>query len=587
MANQSDRPAEDDKQLQCTELGDCSHHKVDSASLKSIPKKHGNICPSALKKYHYDEDDRFTSASTVYHHGQRRFGALTTFFSHLMGDIYSDDNPKNYSKLKKNTIIMIVALSGISGPIGSMIYMPGLTQIQASLNTSTAVINGSVSAYVIFTGVAPLFWASMSDTYGRKPMYVYSLIISIIASILCAVSRNAAMLIVFRALQAVGSSSGQTLGAGVIADTIELADRGKAYGVFYIGFVHELFECPVIGPTVGGALCQYLGWQSTFYFLAIVGIALLLMVLSLLPETVRRKRIEMLSSDENNQEIVRQTENFQALRNMKTAFAPMLIMLGDPTIIVITLYSTVIFSCLYFLTPTITETFEKIYGYTSTVVGLCYLVFGFGLMCGSVISGRYSDYIIRKLRENKGPGMVYPELRLRAAFPSFVLIPAGYLIYAWTTEEGVGVYAPLIGLFVYALGQMSAFTPTSVYLVDSKPGRSASAVAINNCVRSITAAIATIFSSQCMEAAGTGVLFTILAAVNVANCFTLVAVMVWGKKWREKFEERTSTGTPPFAAANTYPSNDKEASVVFDGDGDVDSEFDVELAIVHSRMSQM
>lgn len=80
----------------------------------------------------------------------------------------------------------------------------------------------------------------MSDTYGRKPMYVYSLIISVIASILCAVSRNAAMLIVFRALQAVGSSSGQTLGAGVIADTIEVADRGKAYGVFYIGYAHKL-----------------------------------------------------------------------------------------------------------------------------------------------------------------------------------------------------------------------------------------------------------------------------------------------------------------------------------------------------------
>lgn len=80
----------------------------------------------------------------------------------------------------------------------------------------------------------------MSDTYGRKPMYVYSLIISVIASILCAVSRNAAMLIVFRALQAVGSSSGQTLGAGVIADTIEVADRGKAYGVFYIGYANKL-----------------------------------------------------------------------------------------------------------------------------------------------------------------------------------------------------------------------------------------------------------------------------------------------------------------------------------------------------------
>lgn len=73
-------------------------------------------------------------------------------------------------------------------------------------------------------------------------MYVYSLIISVIASILCAISRNAAMLIVFRAIQAIGSSSGQTLGAGVIADTIDVADRGKAYGVFYIGYVYRVIS---------------------------------------------------------------------------------------------------------------------------------------------------------------------------------------------------------------------------------------------------------------------------------------------------------------------------------------------------------
>ncbi|KAL9559624.1 hypothetical protein MBANPS3_000330 [Mucor bainieri] len=593
---QSGPDPEDDKKLQLTHLGGCSHSNTMedvAVSLESISNQqqqhHDNSWSPFSKKHHHhhhDEDDRFTSASTVYHHQIKRFGAIKKFWSHAMGNIYADDNPREYSKLKKNIIITIVAFSGISGPIGSMIYMPGLTQIQASLHTSTAAVNGSVSAYVVFMGIAPLFWASMSDAYGRKPMYVYSLIISVIASILCAISQNAAMLIVFRAIQAIGSSSGQTLGAGVIADTIDVADRGKAYGVFYIGPLLG----PVIGPTVGGALCQYLGWQSTFYFLAIIGFVLLSMVFVFLPETVRREKVEMLTNDnESGQEVVHKTEKFRALQNLKTAFAPMVAMLGDPTILVITLYNTVIFCCLYFLTPTITETFQRLYGYTSTVVGLCYLVFGFGLMCGSVSSGRYADYVVRKLREKNGPENVYPELRLRAAFPSFLLIPTGYLIYAWTTEKGVGVYAPLIGLFIYALGQMNAFTPTSVYLVDSKPGRSASAVGINNAVRSVLAAVATIFSSQCVEAAGTGILFTILAAINVVNCLTLVAVMIWGKKWRENFEERT--GTAPHATANTTDASiDKEASSIHScatNVGDSKSEYNTELAIVHSRVSQV
>jgi hypothetical protein len=78
-------------------------------------------------------------------------------------------------------------------------------------------------------------------------------------------------------------------------------------------------------------------------------------------------------------------------------------------------------------------------------------VFGVGLMFGSVLGGRYSDFIVKQLRKKKGPENVYPEMRLKAAFPSFVLIPAGYLIYAWTTQKEVGVYGPLIGLFVCKL----------------------------------------------------------------------------------------------------------------------------------------
>ncbi|KAI9483228.1 MAG: major facilitator superfamily domain-containing protein [Benjaminiella poitrasii] len=523
------------------------------------------------------EDSR---SSTVVHHedNSRQRNFFKKWFSGMMGDIYAEDNPRDYPAWKKNIIIFIVGLSGISGPIGSMLYMPGLTDVAADLHASLPAINATVAAYVALMGIAPLFWASMSDTFGRKPMYIFSLIISIVAAVLCAISRNIAMLIVFRAIQACGSGSGQTLGAGVIADTFDVANRGRAYGIFYIGPLLG----PVIGPTIGGFLCQFLGWRSSFYFLAILSGVLLLMVTFLLPETLRKKRdSEVLTDGSHDATEKRKPEKFKALKNLSAAFAPMLVMLGDPTVCVITVYNTVIFSCLYLLTPTITETFENLYNYTSWQVGLCYLAFGVGLVFGSVLSGQYADIILRRLRKKRGPENIYSELRLRATFPAFILIPAGYLIYAWTTEKGIGVYAPLIGLFVYALGQMSAFTPTSVYLVDSKPGRSASAIAINNCVRSIIGAITTIFSSSCLNAVGPGILYTILAAINVANCGTLLIVMIYGRRWRTAFEERTGTGPQkPFAdnekATDPKPHEKEEVK-----------EYDEELAIVHSRMSEI
>ena len=69
-------------------------------------------------------------------------------------------------------------------------------------------------------------------------------------------------------------------------------------------------------------------------------------------------------------------------------------------------------------------------------------------MIGSIVAGQVSDLVLQWLRKKSPGGKVIPEMRLRAAIPSFFLIPAGYLIYAWTTEYATGVYAPIIGLFV-------------------------------------------------------------------------------------------------------------------------------------------
>ncbi|KAI8076277.1 major facilitator superfamily domain-containing protein [Thamnidium elegans] len=432
---------------------------------------------------------------------EEKTNTKSNWLTYIWGDIYATDNPNQYSQKKKNVIILLVALGGLCGPLSSMMYMPGILAVAADLNTSISSVNGTISAYVVFMGISPLFWAALSDTYGRKRMYIVSGIINVISSIICAFSRNIGMLVVFRAIQSFGANAGLTLGAGVIADCISMEVRGKAYG---------------------GFLCEYLNWQSTFYFTAVMAGVLLIMSAAFLPETLRKKRVvfeKSIDKDENPVVIEDKPPSF--LDTLKVSFKPMVVMLYDPT------------------NPTITDTFKRIYGYTEWQVGLCYLAMGAGFMIGSVLSGQYSDYVLRKLSEQKEPGhQIVSEMRLQAAVPSFFLIPAGYLIYGWSTEKGVGVYAPLIGLFLYALGQMWAFTPTSVYLVDSKPGYSATAVGVNSCVRCLVAAITTAFSADAVHAVGTGVLFTILAVINVLNCGFVIVCYLYGYKWRLKFEEK-------------------------------------------------
>ncbi|KAG2171781.1 hypothetical protein INT43_008161 [Umbelopsis isabellina] len=455
--------------------------------------------------------------------------ASRRWLSHVLGDIYAEDSPQDLSKGKKNAIILVVALGGVFGPLASMIYMPSLVNIAQALNTSTASVNATISTFVVFMGIGPLFWASFSDLYGRKPMYLISIIIFIIASVLCGISTSVPELAIFRAIQAIGASAGQSVGAGVISDVFIPAERGTAYGFFYVGPLCG----PVIGPLLGGILGEFLGWRSNFYFLAIVGGILFAMVLFFLPETLRKKH------DDNWDEVTipKKRSMMDNIRHVSAAFKPMIGLLSYPNVMVITMYNTVIFGALYFMNPTITQTFTQLYNYNDLIIGLCYLPFGLGLMVGSIGSGRWSDWLLaRKKRLTNGP--VPHEYRLIATFPSVILIPLGYLGYGWSTQKGTSVWIPLVSLFVYGVGQMTAFNSSSVYLVDCSPGRSASAIAVNNFFRTIVAAIVTAFSIQCIEAIGTGPLFSILAGINVLNILNVLVVRRYGERWRSAAMKR-------------------------------------------------
>lgn len=172
--------------------------------------------------------------------------------------------------------------------------------------------------------------------------------IYLLGSIITPFSTNIGMFIVFRAVQACGGSSGQTMGAGVIADIFEVSDRGKAYGIFYIGPLLG----PIIGPTVGGVLCEVFGWRSTFHFLSIYGVLLLVMVVFLLPETLRIKKhttTENLEEESVLNQNEKETVRLQFLNNVQLLFLPILIMTKDPTVLLVTVYNTIVFSSIFFV----------------------------------------------------------------------------------------------------------------------------------------------------------------------------------------------------------------------------------------------
>ena len=70
----------------------------------------------------------------------------------------------------------------------------------------------TITVYMIVQGITPTFWGSISDVTGRRPVFVGTFIVYLIANIVLAVSTNYAELMVFRALQAAGSVATISIG---------------------------------------------------------------------------------------------------------------------------------------------------------------------------------------------------------------------------------------------------------------------------------------------------------------------------------------------------------------------------------------
>lgn len=83
---------------------------------------------------------------------------------------------------------------------------------------------------VLSPAVLPVARSSFSETLGRRTIYVVSFSLSVVFSILTAISTTTAMLIVFRVLGGGAAASVQAVGAGTIADLWEPFERGRAMG---------------------------------------------------------------------------------------------------------------------------------------------------------------------------------------------------------------------------------------------------------------------------------------------------------------------------------------------------------------------
>ncbi|RHZ75967.1 hypothetical protein Glove_208g203 [Diversispora epigaea] len=480
-----------------------------------------------------DDDDEkpiFANTSTEFSHPRNGIDQ-EEIYSELSSPSDSEDeefenvpnDPQKWSKSRKNFILFIVAMAGILAPISSTILYPAIPRIKDDLHTNAVLANGLVSVFIFFKGAAPLVWASYSDTFGtRRKIYLVSFIIFIVASVLCGFATNIWTLMAFRSLQSCGSSAVQSIGAGTISDIFAAYERGASYGIFYIGPLIG----PLIGPIIGGYVTFFLGWRWIFWILTIFGGIMLIIIFFTLPETYRKQPLPrrlLYNQTTTNTNTQKRFNPFSSLTLLK-----------HPWVSLIQVYICAVFAIIFVQNTLVPRSFENLYNLNTADVGLVFLAPSAGYMVGSFLGGRYSDIVLSKYKARNG-GVSYPEMRLNSSWLGVIGIPISFLAYGWFIQWRLHIILPLITMFFGGLSTYLVFNSTSTYLVDAFPGRSASAIAVSNFLRGISAAFSSLISIPLEDALGIGWTYTLLVVITLFSTSCLILVYFRGKVWRERF----------------------------------------------------
>ncbi len=171
--------------------------------------------------------------------------------------------------------IMVALLLGALDQTIVATAMPKILQELNGLNLYTWV----VTAYLLAsTSMIPIY-GKLSDLYGRKVVVLIGICIFLVGSILSGQSHSMGQLIVFRAVQGLGSAGIFSTAFTVIADLFSPAERGRYQGLF--GAVFGISS--VIGPWLGGVLTDNLSWRWVFYVNIPVGLIALIFILLQMP----------------------------------------------------------------------------------------------------------------------------------------------------------------------------------------------------------------------------------------------------------------------------------------------------------------
>lgn len=183
--------------------------------------------------------------------------------------------------MKRSTKTLLAGLTMV-GPLAIDTYLPSFPAIGESFGVDQVLVQQTLSVFLFAFAFMMLFYGTLSDSFGRRPVILVTLAIYTAASCGAALAPSFGWLLLFRGLQGLAAGGGAVVSRAIVRDR---ATGAEAQGVLtYMMMVFGL--APAIAPILGGWLHVTFGWRAVFVFLSTFGLLMFVTCFRALPESL-------------------------------------------------------------------------------------------------------------------------------------------------------------------------------------------------------------------------------------------------------------------------------------------------------------
>lgn len=375
-------------------------------------------------------------------------------------------SPFHWSTARKNVVLFISCCVTLLAAYSAGSYSMAAEQLRTKWSLDDVAFNIGVTTWAVGFACSPMILAPLSEINGRRPVFIGSGVLFLVALVGTAVTDSFAGMLVARFFVGAGASTFATMVGGVVSDIYHSGQRNTPMAI-YSG---SALAGTGLGPLCSGFIVERVSWRWVFYAQIIsVGVTLVVIILffnetrgSVLLSRKAKTLNHYYDKLEKNGISAPKFRYKVASDEARSSLArllylsvttPFKLLITEPVVFFFSLWVAFAWAVLYMTFDAIPLVFQTRHNFSVSQVGAVFAAISIGSILGSILS-IYQEKVAKRYWSKLTST---PEGRLYFACIESALLPIGLFWFGWTSFSNIHWIVPVLGLGCAQIGIFSIY----------------------------------------------------------------------------------------------------------------------------------